>query len=402
MNQNYHQSDCPVCGSSQWDIFFEMSGVPVFCNVLWPERSEAKNCNRGDLKLAFCSNCGFIGNTAFDPDRLDYSQAYENALDFSPRFQSYAKSLASRLVEQYDLHHKTVLEIGCGKGEFLLSLCQSGENQAIGFDPTYVPLEEHAWADGKIEFVRDYYSEKYADYQGDFICCRHTLEHIPQPTKLLHTLHHNIQGCDDTNIFFEVPNALDTFSRSAIWDIIYEHCCYFSPVSLSYAFSSCGFRVEQVTEAFQRQFLCLEASLGETVKTLTEEQKEETQQLLQDIEQFTERFERTLKIWHEKLEKWSQNLQKVVLWGAGSKGVTFLNFLKIDSSAESPIQYVVDINPRKQGMYIAGTGQKIISPEFLKEYQPDVVIVMNPIYKDEIQQMLTDLEVENCVLEDGF
>jgi len=50
----------------------------------------------------------------------------------------------------------------------------------------------------------------------------------------------------------------------------------------------------------------------------------------------------------------------------------------------------VDINPRKQGMYVAGTGQKIVPPEFLRDYQPDVVIVMNPIYEGEIRQMVAD------------
>ena len=51
----------------------------------------------------------------------------------------------------------------------------------------------------------------------------------------------------------------------------------------------------------------------------------------------------------------------------------------------------MDINPRKQGMYVAGTGQQIVPPEFLKYYQPDVVIVMNPIYESEIRQIIEGL-----------
>ncbi|NJK36443.1 MAG: methyltransferase domain-containing protein [Oscillatoriales cyanobacterium RM2_1_1] len=400
------QNTCPICSSSQWQTFFEVLSVPVFCNILWPEKLAAQRCNRGDLRLNFCSNCSFIGNIAFDPDHLDYAQTYENALDFSPRFQTYAHSLATQLIEQHDLHHKTILEIGCGKGEFLLLLCELGDNRGIGFDPTYIPLEEHGWANEKIQFIQDYYSEKYIEYQNDFVCCRHTLEHIPQPTQLLNILSNNlkktIQSQANPGIFFEVPNALDTFSRSAIWDIIYEHCCYFSPVALTYAFSSCGFKVEQVTEEFQGQFLCLEAHLGEPTTTLTKVQQQQVSQLVQDIKQFTIRFNQTLEIWQEKLRQFSQNHQKVVLWGAGSKGVTFLNFLKVESSVQSPIEYVVDINPRKQGMYVAGTGQKIVSPEFLQEYQPDIVIIMNPIYKDEIQKMLTDLGVQDCSLTIGF
>jgi hypothetical protein len=63
--------------------------------------------------------------------------------------------------------------------------------------------------------------------------------------------------------------------------------------------------------------------------------------------------------------------------------VTFLNTLK----TKDHIDYVVDINPRKQGRYVAGTGQQIVTPDFLRDYQPDMVMVMNPIYKREIQQI---------------
>jgi hypothetical protein len=55
------------------------------------------------------------------------------------------------------------------------------------------------------------------------------------------------------------------------------------------------------------------------------------------------------------------------------------------------LQYVVDINPRKQGRYLAGGGQQIVAPEFLRDYRPDVVIIMNPIYIGEIRQIMQSL-----------
>jgi len=78
--------------------------------------------------------------------------------------------------------------------------------------------------------------------------------------------------------------------------------------------------------------------------------------------------------------------QLAVVWGAGSKGVSFLNALK-----DLQIEYVVDINPRKQGMYIPGTGQQIVRPEFLRDYQPDVIVVMNPVYRREIRKLTKKL-----------
>lgn len=52
------------------------------------------------------------------------------------------------------------------------------------------------------------------------------------------------------------------------------------------------------------------------------------------------------------------------------------------------IAYAVDINPIKTGTFMAGTGQEIVAPSFLQEYRPDVVIIMNPVYLDEITRDL--------------
>ena len=364
--------------------------MPIYCNVLWPDQQAARNCAKGDIRLAFCPDCGFIGNVVFDPARLEYTQTYENALDFSPRFQDYAKSLVTRLVEKYSLYKKDIIEIGCGKGEFLVSLCELGNNRGVGFDPTYVALPDHDRVSGQVQFVQDLYSDHYSDYPSDFICCRHTLEHVQDPVALLKTVRQAIGSRTQTAVFFEVPNALDTFRDLAIWDIIYEHCCYFAPVTLAYAFAASGFRVTNLTEEYQGQFLCAEVVPAEPEVSLTEQQRADLSQLAADIASFVQRFQNKAETWTRKLQQVADQGQRAVVWGGGSKGVTFLNLLKV----QDQIEYVVDLNPRKQGKYVAGTGQKIVPPEFLQEYRPDLVIVMNAIYENEIQQMLKDLGLE--------
>ncbi len=370
------------------EVFFEMASVPVYCNLLWREQQAAKNCPKGDIKLAFSPETGLITNIAFDPDKLGYSQDYENSLHYSPRFQQYAQFLAESLVKRHDLYNKDIIEIGCGKGDFLISLCQLGNNRGVGFDPSYVPRAEHRSMSSQVQFVQDFYSDRYKDYQADIICCRHALEHVPNPADLVVPVRRAIGERLNTVVFFEVPNGLHTFRHLAVWDIIYEHCCYFTPVSLAHAFSSCGFQVGDLTEAFDGQFLCLEAlPTAEEITSTTDEQKEQIEALSKDLTTFTTKFDSLVQTWSQKLEQMSQTGKKVVVWGAGSKGVTFLNLL----GDRAVVDYVVDLNPRKQGMYVAGTGQKIVPPEFLQKYQPDMVIVMNPIYENEIQKLTASL-----------
>ena len=51
----------------------------------------------------------------------------------------------------------------------------------------------------------------------------------------------------------------------------------------------------------------------------------------------------------------------------------------------------VDINPHKQGMFIAGTGHEVLAPESLRDLRPELVIAMNSIYVDEIRGQLQPL-----------
>lgn len=360
--------------------------MPIHCNLLWPTREEAIQAPRADIRLGFCRDCGHIFNLAFKPELMEYSQAYENTLHFSRRFQSYAEVLAARLIDHYNLRDKDIIEIGCGRGEFLTLLCQLGNNRGVGFDPSYIPAEGAEKTTEGLTFIRDFYSERYAGYGADLICCRQVLEHIHDPIDFLTMLRRAIGDRPNTVVFFEVPNVLFTLRDLAIWDIIYEHCSYFNPGSLAHAFALCGFDVCRLTEEFEGQFLHIEALPGEDVDS-TYEQSDEVKWIASDIPSFAANYRNKAETWRDKVEQTRRKGQRVVVWGAGSKGVAFLNKLEI----QGQVEYVVDINPRKQGAYVAGTGQEIVSPEFLRDYQPDVVIVMNPIYRNEIQQLIRNL-----------
>ncbi len=95
------------------------------------------------------------------------------------------------------------------------------------------------------------------------------------------------------------------------------------------------------------------------------------------ITQFSENATNLIWKWRNSLSAMLKNKSKSVVWSAGAKGVSFLNILKMP---ESNIVGVVDINPRKQGMFIPLTGQQILIPNELKKINPEFVIVMNSIY----------------------
>jgi len=357
--------------------------------VLWQTREQAISAPKADMRLGFCRNCGHIYNCAFDPDKVDYTQNYENSLHFSPRFQKYARSLAARLIERHNLYDKDIIEIGCGRGDFLKLLCETGGNRGLGFDPSHPVNGLASPKTGSITFIPDFYSEDYADYKADLICCRHVLEHIQFPRDFLANLRRAIGSRLHTVVFFEVPNAVFTLKDLSIWDLIYEHCSYFSIPSLNHVFTASGFEVSNLTEGFEAQFLCIEALPVDNSASSIRDRSSEMVPPAEYVAVFTHKYQTKVNTWRDELKRLRKSKQSAVVWGAGSKGVTFLNTLKIHNH----IQYVVDINPHKQGKYVPGTAQKIVPPDFLLEYKPDKIILVNPIYTHEILDTLKRMNI---------
>ena len=385
-------STCPSCESGNMEVFYEAASVPSNSCILLASQEDAENYPRGKVRLGFCPDCGFISNVNFDRRLTEYSGRYEETQGFSGTFNTFHKALAQRLIDRYDLHEKEVIEIGCGKGEFLLLLGEMGNNSGTGFDPGFVEERIDSPAAERINFVKDYYSEKYASYQGDFVCCKMTLEHIHPTAEFIKTVRRSIGDRLDTIVFFQIPDATRILKDCSFEDIYYEHCSYFTSGSLARLFRRCGFEVMDLATEYDDQYLTIEArpSKHETGRDAVLEQENDLDTIKQYVQEFPEKFEQKRELWEKRLEEYQRQGKKVVLWGSGSKGVSFLTTLKVPEELE----YVVDINPYRQGYFMSGTGHKIVGPEFLKDYQPDVVIVMNEIYCNEIGDSLREIGLE--------
>lgn len=373
---------CPCCAETDIYGFHEVENVPVNSVLMLKTREEAIAFPKGDIALGLCRSCGFVYNTAFDSGLLEYSDRYDPTQAFSAVFNQWHRKLAEQMIERHGLRNKRVIEIGCGKGEFLHLLCELGDNHGIGFDPAYDASRDRLRGDGRAEFVADFYSEKYAHVRGDFVCCKMTLEHIQPAASFVDMVRRSVGDARDTTVLFQVPDVLRILEETAFWDVYYEHCAYYSAGSLSRLFARCGFEVLEVAREYDGQYLMLVARPSGRPPALESgaHARDDLDQLLDLAQRFAASFEARKRQWRERLERERAGGRRVVIWGSGSKGVSFLTTLGLTDTVE----YVVDINPHRHGYYMAGTGQRIVSPEFLPEYRPDLVIVMNPVYHEEV------------------
>jgi len=373
---------CPVCTSNEIIQLLDVGALPVLCNQLCATEQAAREVPLGRIQIAFCRGCGHVFNPAFDASKLQYSPEYENSLHCSGMFQRYADDLVQQLVKRYDLRQKSVMEVGCGQGDFLRSLCAAGDNRGFGFDPSYAGGNE----DPRVTIRAASFADIEGSHRADFVCCRHVLEHIDQPREFLKALVAKLEP--GTAVVFEVPNVLFTIRDGGIWDIIYEHCGYFSPSSLRRVFQLAGLRVHEVEESFNGQFLVVHAEVSDTPSVV-----DSVDPSLEGLaEGFAQTYRQKIDEWHAVLRQAHLGGERVVAWGAGSKGNTFLNLVGQDVAA------IVDINPKKRGKFVAGTGQPILAPEQLAENPPLTVVIMNPVYRAEIATTLDALGIEPRLL----
>jgi len=379
---------CPACGSDDLEHFYHLASIPAHSVLLMPSAEIARSYPRGDLDLAACRACGFVTNTSFDPTLNAYSSSYEETQGFSPTFRAFAEGLARRWIDRYDLHDKLIVEIGCGKGEFLALMCELGDNRGIGIDPAVAPERLDPAVRQRIDFRPELFSEQHHTIDADVIVCRHTLEHVQPVAEFLRSVRSMIGDRTDTVVLFELPDVLRVLQEVAFWDLYYEHCSYFTPGSLARLFRREGFDVVDLAMDFDDQYILIEArpGPGDSRELTLDNDLDAT---LAAVRHFGQAIDGELERWREAVGSRSGDTDGgVVIWGAGSKGVAFLTTLAVPG-----IEMAVDINPFKQGKFLPGTGTPVVGPDAIVADQPEAVIVMNPAYCEEIKRQLDELGV---------
>jgi SAM-dependent methyltransferase len=376
---------CNSCGGTDIRTFYRVRDVPAHSCLMLSSRAEALAFPRGDIELGFCRRCGLIGNVRFDAALERYSADYEETQAYSPRFQRFLDELLQDQIARFELGPgMTALEIGCGKGEFLVGLCERSGCGGIGIDPAYRPERTRSSATERITFIRDFYGPKYAHLRADYVCCRHTLEHIAPVHEFMRLVRETIGDTRHVDVFVELPDMERVLRQGAFWDIYYEHCTYFTRGSLARLFRSTGFEVRRLYKAYDDQYLMLEArpAPGPTEPRLAQESDLEATAAL--VERFERQVSERLQSLGDVLARHRAAGHRLAIWGSGSKCVSLVSSL----NPGPELVAVVDINPHKHGKFLAGSGIEIVSPDTLRSLRPEVVLVMNSIYTEEIRRDL--------------
>jgi hypothetical protein len=362
---------CPGCSHPHLSKPWTLKRQPVVLNYRFATPADALRVRRRDLRLAQCLRCGLIFNSTLDESAIPYDANYENRQGCSPAFQQHLGALAEGLIKKHRLQHGRILEVGCGKGDFLAMLCSHAAAKGVGYDTSY----EGPGVCSKpgLRFHRRYVTAQDIRTRFDAVICRHVVEHIGGIGAFLAGLRTIAAAAGDPVIVIETP-AFEWIARhDCFWDIFYEHCNYFTQACLAYLCVRAGFVVVRQRLVFGGQYQVLELKVRRSAPAIPQPPGASVR-----MAAFARRADAALHRLEEKLQRRGA-AQGWAIWGAGAKGVALVNRLR-----RLPPRFVIDANVAKQGCFIPGSRIPVIAPGDPRIRGLALILIANPNYAAEI------------------
>lgn len=355
--------NCISCKNSQLSKFLTISKAPRNVQKLLSP-SELITDKKITIKLLQCNRCRLVQLSNEEYVQEDYYEDYLMSRTYSAFSQKYQKDMAKSFVKRFSLKNKNVMEVGCGDGFFASQLLKFGA-KVLGVEPSSVAC---AFARKRGVKVIEAYVDDKLKLDGKFnafTACQ-VFEHISDPAELMKNIKKFL--LPDSYGLIEVPSIVKAITDNRFYDFFPDHVAYYSPTSLSYMCEMNGFDVIEISHTVNDEYLT-------AIIRYQPDKHGNEQATFSEYRSSYERFFKKLKG------------KKIVVWGAGAKGISSLSFSEINSKQ---VLFCVDSDPNKHGKYLPGSHIKVESPDMLIQERPDVVVVSAMMYKDEIISKLRD------------
>jgi 2-polyprenyl-3-methyl-5-hydroxy-6-metoxy-1,4-benzoquinol methylase len=352
-------NECFCCGNGDLKTVLDLTDQPL-ANSYLVDKNQDENIY--PLKLNFCEKCTHLQLThQVNPDLLFRDYLYvtgtsKTLRDYSEWFVAFSESY---LV----VNNKKVLDIACNDGT-LLNYYQDAGYGTYGIDPSENLFE---LSSKRHNVVCDYLNEKYAEENSnkfDVIVAQNVFAHNAYPLDFLKMCKTMVS---DTGLIFIQTSQANMVPNNEFDTIYHEHLSFFSEKSFRSIVERAGLYVNHITQTHihgNSWVIVLSRSpIGELPK-------ENYYELDSDvIKHYADSCYNTVKNLKSTLESLKEEGYRIVGYGAAAKGNTLLNFGEID------LDYIVDDNELKQGLFTPGRRIEIRNPSVLSEETQPVAVV---------------------------
>ena len=353
--------ECKACGGPiHLDPVLVLNNVPRSAQGFCKTQAEALE-QRCELILKECACCGLIQLTAVP---VAYHKDVIRSAAVSSVLLKQKQHQFQQFIDAHGLQGKKVLEVGCGRGEFLKVLNDLNV-QAFGIEHSQASVDQCVAAGLQVE--QAYIASRdtlLKTGRFDAFLFLMFLEHVPAPRETLLGLANNLN--EGAPGIIEVPSFDFLVRKNLLTEFIADHLSYFTQSTLSSLLCTVGFEVLEMHESRDDYVLSATVRKRKPLKLPTNDPAQG--QLASDVRRFLDLHVGRL----------------VAVWGAGHQALTSISVFGI----ESRLAMVVDSAPSKQGLFTPGSGLLVEHPSALITKGIEAVIVMAGSYSDEIVQTL--------------
>jgi len=390
---------CRGCGELLSLTFLDLGSSPIANDLITPENLNSPEIHY-PLHAMTCTACALVQLPEVALRESLFRSDYVYFSSYSTSWLAHAKDYASLMTSRLNLGNEDlVVEVASNDG-YLLQYFAEGGIQVLGVEPAS-GVAEVAIAKG-IPTIIDFFGEAIARQLAEktkprLMLGNNVLAHVPNIHDFIKAFSLLID--DDGLVTFEFPHLLNLLRNNQFDTIYHEHYSYLSVTALKPIFESHGLKIVDVEKLSThggsiRIFVAKSESIWETQDVVKATMNEESLFDPRDRAVLTSLHERTLRTKIDlvaELVKCRKEGVRVAAYGAAAKGNTLLNYSGIDSDL---IEYVVDLNPHKQGSFLPGSRIPIVSEQVLNENPPDILLVLPWNIIDEVKLQLNQLSGE--------
>ncbi|MGT2429925.1 class I SAM-dependent methyltransferase [Cupriavidus basilensis] len=383
---------CRHCGTPLTHVFLDLGFAPPSNAYLTQDALRAPE-TYFPLKLFVCDDCGLVQTEDYAQADELFSNDYAYFSSISQSWLAHAKAYTEMITSRLALGSESlVIEVAANDGYLLRNFVATGI-PCLGIEPTASTAS--AAAQQGVPVLQEFFGAALAERlagegrRADLIVGNNVYAHVPDINDFTAGL--KIALKPGGTITLEFPHLMRLIEQVQFDTVYHEHFSYFSLGTVARIFAAAGLRVYDVEElpthgGSLRVYGChaddSRADAAEVSSLLAEESRRGLacagHASYRDFQAQADQVKDGLLAFLLEQKRLGK---KVAAYGAAAKGNTLLNYAGLKPDL---LPYVCDAAPSKQGKYLPGSHIPIVSPDVLRERQPDIVLILPWNIADEV------------------
>ena len=387
---------CRFCKTELKNVFIDLVNSPASNSFLTAEQLNEPETFY-PLKVYTCHQCFLVQVDEYKKSDAIFDSNYVYFSSYSTSWLQHAKAYTELMTDRFGYNENSlVVEVASNDG-YLLQYFKQKDIPVLGIEPTANTAE--AAKEKGVDSVIDFFGKRLANelvaknIKADLLLGNNVLAHVPDILDFVGGL--KIMLKETGVITMEFPHLMQLVDNNQFDTIYHEHFSYLSFHTVKQIFESQGlvmFDVEEIPthggslRIYARHDQDQTKAVTENVAALLAKENDKGLNGLNYYANFQQKALKVKLDITEFLINQKRAGKRVAAYGAAAKGNTMLNYCGIKNDL---IDFVVDANPHKQHKFLPASHIPVVNEQYLKDAQPDFVIIFPWNLKDEITKQLS-------------